>query len=257
MPLKRPTTARFTVAGTAAPLTAALPLAERIHLALVSLSDGAPVFTGCDSEGKPLQGHGHAHILCECCPGEQEQGEITHVTVYAHMGFGPREQAALHGLNRVWGPDGPGVELALQGLGRPEDFAGKSSLLAKSRSWVSRTPFLPTRHPKRTRAGVAKRDGTGLQMGSPEHDLLRLLEQAGLPRPVMVEKVAGTMLGGREMRWESFQCRRREGGGRRAGESSGFRILFPEAVQGPVAVGYASHFGMGGFVGDGPKCIDL
>ncbi|MHB8120146.1 MAG: type I-G CRISPR-associated protein Csb2 [Methanothrix sp.] len=186
-----------------------------------------------------------------------EQGEITHVIVYAHMGFGPREQAALQGLERVWGPDGPGVELALQGLGQSEDFAGKSSLLAKSRSWVSRTPFLPTRHPKRTRAGVAKRDGTGLQMGSPEHDLLRLLEQAGLPRPMMVEKVAGTMLGGREMRWESFQCRRREGGGRRAGESSGFRILFPEAVQGPVAVGAANHFGMGGFVGDGLKCIDL
>jgi len=31
------------------------------------------------------------------------------------------------------------------------------------------------------------------------------------------------------------------------GTRYGFRIEFPEAVQGPVAVGYAAHFGMGGF----------
>jgi len=36
-------------------LTSALLLAERIHLALVDLSDGSPTFTGCDSFRQPLE----------------------------------------------------------------------------------------------------------------------------------------------------------------------------------------------------------
>ena len=76
---KNPTVARFAVTAGAPPkLTACLPLAERIHLALVSLSNGGEVFTGCDSSGKPLRGHGHAYVLCESNPvlGRGDQGEI-------------------------------------------------------------------------------------------------------------------------------------------------------------------------------------
>jgi len=113
-------------AGAPPKLTACLPLAERIHLALVSLSDGAEVFTGCDSSGKPLRGHGHAYVLCESNPvlGRGGQGEITHVTIFARMDFGTREQEALQGLRDVWGPGEIRVSLLLQGLGRPEDFGG-------------------------------------------------------------------------------------------------------------------------------------
>ena len=144
----RPTVARYQVCGGQPPrLTSALFLAERIHLALVDLSDGSSIFTGCDSSRRPLQGHGHAHIFCECDPGRDGRGEITNVTVYARLGFGPRERAALESLSRIWGPDDLEVELALQKLGRPEDFRG-CALLGKSRSWVSRTPFLSTRHAK-------------------------------------------------------------------------------------------------------------
>jgi CRISPR-associated protein Csb2 len=102
---------------------------------------------------------------------------------------------------------------------------------------------------KRTRASVAKQDAGGLQIGNPEHDLLRLLGLAGFPRPVLVEPVAGTMLGEREVPWHAFLRRRERGEGRPSanGAGYGFRIEFAEAVQGPVAVGYASHFGMGGF----------
>lgn len=241
-----PTVARYAVSGERVPpLTSALPFAERIHDALVSLSDGAGVFTGCDELKRPLQGHRHAHILCEC---DDRRGEITAVTVYARRGFSPREREALEGLSRIWGPEEEGlqVDLALQGLGWPEDF-GESALLAKSRTWVSRTPFLPTRHGKRTRAGVAKLDWRGLQIGGAEHDLLRLLDDAGLPKPVQVEPVAGTILGGEMVGWERFVTRRSTGRRAAGGGPCGFRVRFAEAVQGPVAVGYASHFGLGGF----------
>jgi len=250
---EKPTVARFAVASqNPQRLTSALLLADRIHLALVSISNGAEVFTGCDSSGKPLQGHRHAHILCESNPalGRGSQGEVTHATIYAPMGFGLQEQEALQGLREVRGRSGPCVRLALLGLGQPQDFGGldagrgQSPLLAKSRTWISRTPFLPTRHPKATRAGAPKRDARGLQIGSPEHELQRLLGLAGFPVPV-----AGTRLGGREALWREFQCWRSNGDGKRAanGAGYGFRIEFPEPVRGPVAVGYASHFGMGGF----------
>lgn len=162
------------------------------------------------------------------------------------MGFDPKDQEALQKLGRVWGPEGLEANLALQGLGSREDFAEESPLLAWSRTWVSRTPFLLGRHAKRTRAGVPKVDARGLQIGGPEHELRRLLELAGLPEPLAVEPVAGTMLGGREVAWREF-LRQRSGSGP-AKTGYGFRIRFPEAVAGPVALGAESHFGMGMFI---------
>jgi CRISPR-associated protein Csb2 len=230
-------------------LTSALPLAERVHAALVSLSDGASVFTGCDELKRPLKGHRHAYIFCECDDRKSCAGEVTEITVYARLGFSQREQKALEGLGRIWGPqEGPQVSLAPLGLGRPEDFSG-SALLARSRMWASSTPFLPTRHGKVTRRGVAKLDERGLQIGGAEHDLLRLLTKEGLPEPVMVERVEGTVQGGQMVGWERFVTRRSEGAGRRpaGGGPCGFRVMFPEAVQGPVAVGFLNHFALGGF----------
>ena len=216
MPLKL-TVARFAVAGQRPPLpTETIILAETVHRALVELSNGSQVFTGCDSSHRPLQGHGHAHIFCESNLGNGRggQGEITHITVYAPMGFRLPEQEALQNLKEVYSERESSVQLALLGLGVPEDFGGidlergQCPLLARARSWVSRTPFLATRHPKATRAGVPKVDATGFQIGSPEHELLRLLELAGFPEPLEIEPVAGTRLGGREVRWQEFFSRR-------------------------------------------------
>ena len=252
------TAARYTVTGQRPPrLIEVIILAETVHRALVELSNGSPVFTGCDSSHRPLKGHGHAHIFCESNPvlGLGGEGEITHITVFAPMGFGLLEQEALQRLKEAYVDRESSVQLVLQGMGVPEDFGGldpekgQCRLLAKARSWVSRTPFLPTRHPKRTRAGVPKVDATGFQIGSPEHELLRLLVLAGFPEPETVEPVASTRLGGRDVLWSAF-VRRREMDERAPaanGAGYGFRIEFPEPVQGPVAVGYASHFGMGGF----------
>ncbi len=210
-----PTVARYSLSVRPPRLTDAILLAERIHAALVELSDGSPVFTGCDESGAPLKGNAHAYILSEsnCALGRGQGGEITHVTIYSRAGFGLVERAALDELEEIRG-SGLQVGLSLQGMGRPEDFGGpdpergKCPLLAEGRTWVSRTPFLPTRHPKITRAGVPKRDESGLQIGSPEHELRRLLRLAGFPEPVAVEPLAGTNLGGREVAWCKFlRCR--------------------------------------------------
>ncbi len=60
-----PTVARYSLSGKAPKLTDAILLAERVHAALVELSDGSCVFTGCDEAGVPLKGNAHAYILSE------------------------------------------------------------------------------------------------------------------------------------------------------------------------------------------------
>ena len=242
----KPTVARYALAGPGPQLTQTILLADRIHRALVELSDGSAVFTGCDSSKKPLQGHRHAHIFCESTPCGRD--EITNISIYAPMGFNPEDEVALQKLKEIYDDQGASTSLVLLSFARPADLVGISPLFARSRIWVSRTPFLPTRHPKATRAGVAKVDSTGFQIGSPEHELLRLLGLAGFPQPDMMERVGHTRLGERDVPRDAFVLRR-EGDerGPANGKGYGFRIVFPEAVQGPVAVGYGGHFGMGGF----------
>ena len=260
---KNPTVARFAVASQVPPrLTDAISFAERIHVALASRSEGSSVFTGCDESGKPLDGHRHAFILCESSLGlgKGRRGEITHVVIHAPMGFELQDRQALDGLTRVWGHGGHDVQLILLGVGQPEDFAGLDtakgdcSILAESQSWVSRTPFVSTRHPKATKTGVPKLDDDGLHIGSPEHELRRLLMLSGFPSPSSVEAVPSTDLAGHETRWLSFRRQRNHGEGRKvaSGLGYGFRIKFPDVVKGPIALGYAAHFGLGLFVPESP-----
>jgi len=256
-PCLKPTVAQYLVVSNAPPrLTEAVSLAERVHVSLVKRSDGSSVFTGCDDKGEPLNGNSHAYILPESRMSSRSgiRGEVTHVTVFAPMGFGPCERGAIDGLKKVWGRGGNGIQLVLLGVGSREDFAGtpsldrKTSSLGESDVWISRTPFVPTRHPKYTRAGKAKLDASGMHIGSPVHDLRRLLACSGFPPPVEIQPVQSTDLAGRQTRWIEFRRERSAGGGQRATNSGyGFMIKFPERVAGPIALGYGAHFGLGQF----------
>jgi len=255
---KKSTVARFAVASQVPPrLTDAISLADRIHVALVSRSNGSSVFTGHDSNRKPLQGHKHAFILCESnlALGKGRRGEITHVTVYAPMEFTLKDRIALDGLTKVWGHGGHDVQLILLGVGQAEDFGGRDPdmgqcpLLVESRTWVSRTPFISTRHPKATRAGKLKMDDKGIQIGSPEHELRRLLRENGFLEPEKIECVDHTNLAGHETRWLHFRRDRKNGSGTKStNRGYGFRITFTAPVRGPIALGYGAHFGLGLFV---------
>ena len=237
------------------------PGTERVHRALVRALNGSAVFTGCN-DSPALQGHVHAHIFCESnpYPGQEEKGEITNISIYAPMGFKTAEEQAIQRLKKIYEDHKTIAQLVFQDMGVPADFskACASPLFARSKSWVSHTPFLPTRHPKATRAGVPKVDSSGRQIGSPEHDLLRLLHLAGFPEPQALERIGFARLGRREVPWSAFM-RRREADGRKPaanGAGYGFRIEFAEAVQGrwqwvmPATLGW-------GFEEDGARYIDL
>jgi len=248
-PSQRPTVARFAVQSQLLPrITRAVSVAERLHQALLArFPDGAApqVFTGRDADGKPSSGHRHAFILCEA---NGRRDAITHVTVFTPAGFDVPARRALENLRKVWGHGGHDLQLVLLGFGERSTFAD-APLLGEARVWRSLTPFVSTRHPKTHRDGRPKLDADGWPIGSPAHDLRRLIAEARLPAPEKVEELREIPVNSRRLRPLEFQTERRHGDGRRAHPSGrAFQIRFAEPVCGPLAFGYGAHFGLGLFV---------
>ncbi|HVH50282.1 MAG TPA: type I-U CRISPR-associated protein Csb2 [Candidatus Bathyarchaeia archaeon] len=247
-----PSVARYAIASTVLPqITQAISVAERVHQSLVKFSDNAPVFSGRDTDGSLATGHRHAHIFCESS-GEHRDA-ITHVTVYAPMGFDAEARTALKRLHSVWGHGGHDLQLVLLGIGDCGDFADTTSgclHFSASATWRSLTPFVPTRHPKNHRDGRPKIDAEGWHIGSPEHDLRRLIRERGdIPLPQKIERRPVIQVSGRSLRCIQFQRERKHGNGSR-GDKLGYslRLFFPQPVTGPLAFGYGAHFGLGLFV---------
>jgi len=251
-----PTVARYAVVSAVAPSIAqAVSIADRVHDALCKWSDQgkgrASVFTGLGEDGKPRTDHRHAHIFCEA---NGPRDAVTHITIWATMGFDEAACLALRRLNKIWGHGGHDIRLVLHGIGGMEDFKECPLFAAQkpAKVWRSLTPFVSTRHAKTFRDGRPKMDASGWQVGSGAHDLLRLLAlyQQGTTATIKQcdERERPFQFGNRYLRSLQFQTIRRDGGGNR-GNSSGnaFIITFPEPVSGPLAFGYGSHFGLGLF----------
>ncbi|MCA8999783.1 MAG: type I-U CRISPR-associated protein Cas5/Cas6 [Planctomycetaceae bacterium] len=261
-----PTVARYAIASTVRPkLTEALWIGERVRQALLSISESAPIFLGRETstdEVKLMQGHRHAHYLCES--NNDRQGRITHLTVFAPDGFELTQIDALNKFRRTWGRDGHDLQFVLLGIGEPTDFGGaneikgQSPILAEDSVWVSRTPFVPA---DRLRRNYNLSDEA--ERHRCELDLARMIrkelqrrewlnecgEKLESVKAVLDPKLAGTMLGGKQTRWLSFRRHRKSGGGRQ-GDSHGYglTLTFSEPVRGPIVLGYGCHFGLGQFV---------
>lgn len=243
-----PNIALFELADPVKPhITQTLPFCDVAHRALVSISDGLPVFTGCDSERRPLKGHGHSFLLPIPEPGSQR---IDALCVFARMGFGAGARRALQKLRAVSGYTETDLRLELSFLGFSEDPdlpPACARLVSPSQQWSSRTPFFATRHIKRTRAGEPKHDQRGRVVGSPLHDLIRLFGDAGLPEVVEVDPLEAERVYGRAIGWSDFVHRRRGGGRRAPHPGLGFRVRFSSPVSGPYSVGFGAHLGLGQF----------
>ena len=285
-----PTVARLALCGAVRPLfTDQLWLAEEIRTKLMGCSreidrrsrlekgltaesaTSSPVFSGKDAEGLPLRNHGfghcHSHILCEA----SNDHRVTHVTIFAPMGFTAEDERAIallvnpaaakrHPLK--W--NGYEVQLVLLGVGQPADFggvqekAGQSRLMATSCEWESQTPLVLTRH--LTRKGVPSAEAiahdpklTKALIDAVRFELEKRPNFQASARSVVIEALLkpeqlGTSLGGHFTSWLKFRRERLSGGGSKAGSQGfGFRLTFPEPVLGPIALGYGCHFGLGTF----------
>lgn len=255
------TLAHFALDGPVLPLVQdTLPIAERVRgglmgiykrlkLQMIGEAEGvrvaSRVFSGKDELGRPLVGHRHAFFL----PADEDgDGRIDHVTVFAAAGFDGLEARALGQLRRLPGRDDDGPLHALcVGLGEAGDFT--TPWLRPARVWISATPFVVTRMPKRRGRkkdpphllGPDNRDAFAAQV------LRELIARRGLSDPVAVEPLR--RVGPRQLRPIQFQRFRRkhsDDGGHRP--AAAFRIEFPDPVPGPLCLGHSCHFGLGLFV---------
>ena len=202
--------------------------------------------SGRGADGKPLKdpSHRHAFWLPEDADGD---GWVDHVSVFILGGMNREVQARLDRITRLWltrkqRPEAveaePGAvkewRLALEGFGRPADFAGGARIFGTSRRWRSVTPFLASGHLKAT--GYAG-------------EVRRLLKRRGLAgADIQVEALKEIDVGGtprRAIHFHRFRSRGREAQPDAAGAL--LDITLPEPVTGPLAIGYGSHFGLGLF----------
>ena len=246
-PVVTPTVARFALDSTVLPLVQdALPFAERVRRKLMYIrrhvgKEHSEVITGKTIEGSPLEGHTHAHYL-PTSEYKRKEGRLDHVTIYAPRGFEPEDIAALDKLRVITRYDnGPEVHLVLTGLGTPDNFVKDVPLFHKARRWHSATPFSLPRFATRG-AGRPPRP-----RDRPEEQLKRELRLRELPEPTSVTPVDEYVPGERPpVRWLEFQTRRFKG---ETGYGlAGFEVEFAEDVAGPLALGFACHFGLGLFV---------
>mgnify|MGYP001788196319 CR=1 FL=1 len=221
----------------------ALPQAELLHAALVSKLGEAicPELTGRDEHGVRLEGHRHASILPLCL---SDPGQLDHFLVHAPMGFGADAQRALRALGATYskGADKP-LFVTLAGLGMLDQFFSLGGVplreLALSKTWTSRTPFVPPRHLKAKRHTLQDQVQAELQWhGLPPASRIELFDRDELV-------TCG---------FHRFIRSRRDP--KRAPPAPrffGLRIELKQAVRGPISLGYGCHFGMGAFVSASPS----
>ncbi len=187
--------------------------------------------------------HPHAFWLPE---DADRDGLIDHIIVSVSSGMDPNIQSRLERITRIWltsrrasrdigeGNEGEEWRLELEGCGQPQDFAGSSPLLGKSKHWRSVTPFLSAGHLKKN--------------GYPG-EVLRIFKRQGMETDgVKVTELRDISVGSNKRHALHFHRFRSRGRVPQPDSSGTFlEIEFPYTVQGPLAIGFASHFGLGTF----------
>jgi CRISPR-associated protein Csb2 len=209
-------------------------------------------FSGKLEGGGYLKSHGHAFYLPTA--EERDGTRIDHLTIFAPVGFTRDEVAALDELRSLRFKDAD-FRLLLAGLGTPQDF--NCPLFTAADSWVSVTPFVAMRHPKKRgskrdplaffdpEAMAAFLKGVLLENWSQRDDLQQRSQAPPEVEPILDPFTAGTM------KFRPLQFHR---GRNRLGDDGftrpfgAFRLKFQAPFIGPVCLGYACHFGLGLFL---------
>jgi CRISPR-associated protein Csb2 len=181
------------------------------------------------------QDHAHAHYLCL---DWDEDGLVDEVMIVAACGLAPSVIAAA-ALVRSASGNGFSLALAPMSMGAAKDtpLAGPSVL------WRALTPFVTSRH---------RLSSTGKERSrvSPERQLLQDLQARGIPPPEVAWQ-PHAWLGDRFVTPDVFAiagAARKPSRAPPADAVAAFAILqFEAPVQGPIALGYGSHFGLGLF----------
>jgi CRISPR-associated protein Csb2 len=203
-----------------------------------------PELTGKDGQGRRLRhGHRHAHFI-PLSLDPRNRGRVDHVLVHAPMGLGRVAQRALRHLQKTWAKGIDDIAVTLVGLGSISCFRtiGGVSIpeLGRSTIWESCTPFTPPRYLKPR--GKDSLDG----------QVRAELRRRGLPdllaAPVVTHPSERGPAGFRARRFRHFVRTRQNSPA--PGPPAGvfhLRLTFVTPIEGPLCLGWGSHFGLGLF----------
>jgi len=175
--------------------------------------------------------HGHAFYLPEDADGD---GRIDRLVVYVPGGIDRDCHRVLVRLTRLWNRNGREWRALLETMSDATALTASSALFSNGKSWISTTPYL---HPWHTKKSF-----------SIEDQLRRECRERGLPEVVRLESLPSIRINGRERRPLHFhRFRSKRGLVQPDTHGSFWRIEFAEAVQRPMVLGFACHFGLGLF----------
>lgn len=229
------TTASFIVVGKPLPrVEEALRMGELLRVAVMSRAkqvcgeDSIPsIFSGHDMP----EGNRHRHAFYLPWDSNRD-GHIDRMLLHVPGGMRAEARRIVEGVERLWSRDGGEWRLVLESIGRAEIA---NALTQPSKVWESVTPYLHPWH-------VKKRFGVPAQ-------IKRECRERGLPEPTMLEAFNEVEVGGnRKRRPIHFRRFRNRRGLTQPDRQGGFwRLTFPKPLQGPLALGFACHFGLGLF----------
>lgn len=229
------TTLRFMLYGKPLPrLEEAVRVGEWLRMAAMSR-----IKQSCGEDAIPavISGHGlaadnrhqHAFWLSEV----DDNGRVPHLLMHIPARVGGDIRKALESLAKLWNRDGQEWRLVLEKAGEVSEFAG-STLCASSCDFVSVTPYLMPWHMKKNFAA--------------EDQIRRECEQRGMAGLISVEPIPTLKIGGRRLRPVEFhRFRSKRGLTQPDTHGSFWKLTFADPQQGPIALGFGCHFGLGLF----------
>lgn len=220
-------------------LSRALPQAELLHRSLASkvgngLPVACPVIIGKDAAAKPLTGHRHLHII-PLNLDARDPGRLDHFLLWAPMGIDAQAQRAILAVRKTYtkGGEKP-LFVTVAGMGGLKDFQSLlgQQTLGPSRVWISGTPFVPPRFVKKQGSNSVEGQVLSELASRGSKAKVELLSRdeitkAHLHRFVRLRRAAGKL--------PPRDC------------FYGLKLTFEDEFHGPLALGYASHFGLGLF----------
>lgn len=178
--------------------------------------------------GETGEQHRHAFFL----PWDEDSdGRIDRLVLHVPRGMSAQERRIVERLLRLWSRDGSEWRLAVEGVGGAEAGA---PLLSTAAVWESVTPYLHPWH-------VKKRFGV-------EDQIRRECRKRGWPEPVRLETLPSVAVGSQFRTPIHFhRFRSRHGLYQPDRHGSFWRLTFEQPMRGPVALGFACHYGLGLF----------
>ena len=231
------TTARFIIESKPLPrIEDAVKIGELLRKAVLKCAEN--VF-GKNDLPPLLSGHGlpdgnrhqHAFYLPEDADND---GRIDHLIIHVPAGLCPNSIRTLDRLQKLYGRGHDEWRVWLENVGQAAIFQRHSKMMVETTTWISATPYLHPWHVKKN--------------FSVEDQLRRECRERELGELISAKPLSSIHINGRDRRPVHFHRFRNKRDLTQPDAHGGFwRLRFADAVQGPLALGFGCHFGLGAF----------